>query len=148
MLTAHGSVGIGVGRAHLRVGVWTLDSPQARALADTLYLRQVAVLRIDRGVLPEELRALVQWLAGPVVPLEPGTPIVGPPGYPASRHLHLQPLDYSAVRLTDAAQETLAQGSVSLVDRLLNVLLEWVPDEPDWSVPEGGRARRCPPSSR
>ena len=52
VLAVHGSVGIGVGRAHLRVGVWTLDSPQARALAEALYLRQVAVLRIDRGVAP------------------------------------------------------------------------------------------------
>jgi hypothetical protein len=132
MLAAHGSVGVGVGRAHLRVGVWTLDTPQARALAESLYVRQVAVLRMDRGVQPDELRALVRWLAGPVAPLEPGTPTVGPPGYPAGRHVHLQPLDYSAVRLTDSAPAA-AAGAVSLADRLLNVLLTWVPDEPDWS---------------
>ena len=144
MLTAHGSVGIGVGRAHLRVGVWTLDSPQARALAEALYLRQVAVLRIDRGVTPEELRALVQWLAGPVVPLEPGTPAVGPPGHPAGHHLQLQPLDYSAVRLTDSVQETPPPGSVSLTDRLLNVLLEWIPDEPDWTGTGSGTGSAVP----
>jgi hypothetical protein len=91
-----------------------LDTPQAQAAA--LYLRQVAVLRMDRGVLTDELRALVQWLAGPVAPLEPGTPIVGPPGHPTSRHLHLQPLDYSAVRLTDSTPPS--QTSVSLADRL------------------------------
>ena len=73
MLSAHGSVAIGVTRKHLRVGVWTLESAQARALAQALYARQVAVLRIDRGLQPEELRALVLWLAGPAVPLEPGS---------------------------------------------------------------------------
>jgi hypothetical protein len=144
MLAAHGSVGIGVGRPHLRVGVWTLDSPQARALAETLYLRQVAVLRIDRGVQPEELRALVQWLAGPVVPLEPGTPAVGPPAYTASRHLQLQPLDYSAVRLTDSVSETASTGAVSLTDRLLNVLLEWGPDAVAWSGDGSGTGPALP----
>jgi hypothetical protein len=144
MLAAHASVGIGVGRAHLRVGVWTLDSPQARALADTLYLRQVAALRIDRGVQPEELRALVQWLAGPVLPLEPGTPALGPPGYTASRHLLLQPLDYSAVRLTDSVSETSATGAVSLTDRLLNVLLEWGPDAAVWSGEGSGTGPPLP----
>jgi HEAT repeat protein len=133
VLAAQGSVAIGVGRAHLRVGVWTLESPQARALAQALYQRQVAALRIDRGVQPDELRALVRWLAGPAVPLEPGTPIVGPPGLPGARHLQLQPLDYSAVRLTDQAQEASSRGAVSLTDRLLNVILEWAPDEADWS---------------
>ena len=101
MLSAHGSVAVGVARNHLRVGVWTLETAQARALAKALYQRQAAVLRVDRGIQPDELRALVQWLAGPVVPLEPGSPPAGPPGLPGARHLHLQPLDYSAVRLTD-----------------------------------------------
>ena len=94
--------------------------------------------------IPEELRALVQWLAGPVVPLEPGTAAVGPPGYPAGRHVQLQPLDYSAVRLTDSAQETPPRESVSLTDRLLNVLLEWVPDEPDWSGTGSGKGSAVP----
>ena len=65
MLASHGSIAIGVARAHLRVGVWTLDSPQARALAQALYRRQAAVLRMERGVEPAELRALVQWLGEP-----------------------------------------------------------------------------------
>ena len=137
MLASHGSVGIGVGRAQLRVGVWTLDTPQARALAQALYLRQVAVLRIERGVQPDEIRALVQWLASPVAPLEPGTDSVSPPGSPPTRHLRLQPLDYSAVRLTDARRASGA-SAMSLPDRLLNVLLEWVPDEPDWGEPGEG----------
>ena len=84
MLSAHGSVAVGVARDHLRVGVWTLETAQARALAKALYQRQAAVLRVDRGVQPDELRALVQWLAGPVVPLEPGSPPAGPPGAPGS----------------------------------------------------------------
>jgi HEAT repeat protein len=152
MLAVHGSVAIGVARQHLRVGVWTLDSAQARALAQALYQRQVAVARMDRGLLPEELRALVQWLAGPAVPLEPGSPAAGPPSLPSARHLHLQPLDYSALRLTDQATETTtpsseaaaeavaavateaaAQSPVSISDRLLNALLEWgAPDDADW----------------
>ena len=125
MLSAHGSVAIGVSRNHLRVGVWTLETAQARALAKALYQRQAAVLRMDRGIQPDELRALVQWLAGPAVPLEPGAPPAGPPGLPGARHLHLQPLDYSAVRLTDHTTEAKAEASpqagVSLSDRLLNV---------------------------
>jgi len=134
MLSAHGSVAIGVARKHLRVGVWTLESAQARALAQVLYQRQVAVLRIDRGLQPDEFRALVLWLAGPAVPLEPGSAATGPPTMPGARHLHLQPLDYSAVRLTDRAPETTAQpGAVSLSDRLLNVVLEWgTPGDVDW----------------
>lgn len=144
MLTAHGSVGIGVARGHLRVGIWTLDTPQARALAQALYLRQVAVLQFERGVLPDELQALVQWLAEPVAPLEPGTAPVGPPGFPSARHLRLQPLDYSAVRLTDRAKEAHGGASVSLTDRLLNVLLDWVPDEPDWDEPATGEGSGVP----
>ena len=136
MLASHGSIAIGVARAHLRVGVWTLDSPQARALAQALYRRQAAVLRIERGIEPAELRALVQWLAGPAVPLEPGSPAAGPPGLPRARHLQLQPLDYSAVRLTDHAEAASAQPSISLTDRLLNVLLEWGPGDADWIVAE------------
>jgi HEAT repeat protein len=134
MLSVHGSVAIGVARKHLRVGVWTLESAQARALAQALYQRQVAVLRLDRGLQSEEFRALVLWLAGPAVPLEPGSAPTGPPGMPSARHVHLQPLDYSAVRLTDQPSETTAQpGVVSLSDRLLNVVLEWgAPGDADW----------------
>ena len=144
MLASHGSVGIGVERAHLRVGVWTLDTPQARALAQALYLRQVAVLRIERGVQPDEVRALVHWLASPIVPLEPGTDPVSPPGSPPTRRLRLQPLDYSAVRLTDRANAASGAAAVSLADRLLNVLLEWVPDEPDWGEPGTGEGPGVP----
>jgi hypothetical protein len=140
MLAAQGSVAIGVARNHLRVGVWTLESPQSRALAQALYRRQAAALRMDHGIQAEELRALVQWLAGPVVPLEPGSRATGPPGLAAARHLHVQPLDYSAVRLTDRTGEMAvtaempAPPSVSLADRLLNVLLEWgASGEADWS---------------
>ena len=143
MLAVHGSVGVGVGRGQLRVGIWTLETPQARALADALYQRQVAVLRIERGVLPDELRALVQWLAGPLVPLEPGTATVSPPGGPPGRHLHLQPLDFSVVRLTDTADAP-ASEAVSLTDRLLNVLLDWVPDEAEWSDAGGGTGSAVP----
>ena len=134
MLSAHGSVAIGVAKKHLRVGLWTLESAQARALAQALYQRQVAVLRIDRGLQPEEFRALVLWLAGPAVPLEPGSAPTGPPTLPGARHVHLQPLDYSAVRLTDKSSETTAQpGVVSLSDRLLNVVLEWgTTGDADW----------------
>jgi HEAT repeat protein len=141
MLAAHGSVAVGVARNHLRVGVWTLESAQARALAQALYRRQAAVLRMERGIQPDELRALVQWLAGPAAPLEPGSAPAGPPGLPAARHLRIQPLDYSAIRLTDRAQPAPAgqpgQPGVSLTDRLLNVVLEWgVPGDADWSGDE------------
>ncbi|HEY7139416.1 MAG TPA: HEAT repeat domain-containing protein [Methylomirabilota bacterium] len=138
MLAAHGSVAVGVARNHLRVGVWTVDSAQARALAHALYQRQAAVLRMERGIQPDELRALVQWLAGPATPLEPGSPPAGPPGLPGARHLRLQPLDYSAIRLTDRAEPAPAgPPGVSITDRLLNVVLEWgVPGDADWSGDE------------
>jgi hypothetical protein len=136
MLEAHGAMAIGVARHHLRVGVWTLDSAQARALAHALYRRQAAVLRVERGVQADEVRALVGWLAGPVVPLEPGSPTAGPPGLRGARHLRLQPVDYSTVRLTDRREEEdAASPDVSLSDRLLNVLIEWgVPSPLDWDV--------------
>jgi hypothetical protein len=135
MLDAQGAVAIGVARHHLRVGVWTLDSPQARALAHALYRRHAAVLRMERGVQADELRALVEWLATPAVGLEPGAPAAGPPGLPGARHLRLQPLDYSTVRLTDRIEEGESPADVSLTDRLLNVLIEWeVPSPLDWDV--------------
>src|SRR5262249_3885462 len=148
MLAAHGSGALGVSRKHLRVGVWAVGSPPAQALAHALYQRQAAVVQMDRGLLPEELQALVQWLASPAVPLEPGSDASGPPSLPSARHLHLQPLDYSAVRLKDEttdttiptselAAEVAAQGTapepVSISERLLNVLLEWgTSDQADW----------------
>jgi len=140
MLVAHGSVAIGIARNHLRVGAWILESPQSRALALALYRRQATVLRMDPGVEADELRALVQWLAGPAVPLEPGSAATGPPGLEAALHIHVQPLDYSAIRLTDRKTETTqapdepAPPSVSLADRLLTVILEWgASGETDWS---------------
>ena len=152
MLAAHGSVAVGVSRKQLQVGVWTLESAQAQALAHALYQRQAAVVQMDRGLLAEELRALVQWLASPAVPLEPGSDVTGPPTLPSARHLHIQPLDYSAVRLTDettesetptselaaqAAAKAAVEDPVSISDRLLNVLLEWgAPDDADWR-PDG-----------
>ena len=153
MLAVHGSVALGVAKNHLRVGVWTLESAQARGLAQALYRRQAAVLRLERGVQADELRALVQWLAGPAEPLEPGSPAAGPPTLPTARHLHLQPLDYSAVRLTDRPGEAQIQlpltpaaaTSVSLSDRLLNVLLEWaVPAEADWGDDEPAKPGTVP----
>ena len=124
MLSAHGSVAVGATRTHLRVGPWTLEFPQARALAQALYQRHAAMLRFDRGIQSDELRALVQWLAGQPLPLEPGSPPAGPPGLPEARHVQLQPLDYSAVRLTDSAEEAPDQPSLSLAGRLLDLLLE------------------------
>ena len=152
MLAAHGSVAVGVSRKQLRVGVWTLESAQAQALAHALYQRQAAVVQMDRGLPAEELRALVQWLASPAVPLEPGSEVAGPPTLPSARHLHIQPLDYSAVRLTDettesetptselaaeAAAKAAVEDPVTISDRLLNVLLEWgTPDDAGWR-PDG-----------
>lgn len=153
MLAAHGSVAVGVAKNQLRVGVWTLESAQARGLAQALYQRQAAVLRLEQGVQADELRALVQWLAGPAAPLEPGSAAAGPPTLPTARHLHLQPLDYSAVRLTDRPAEAQIQlpltpaaaTSVSLSDRLLNALLEWaVPAEADWSGDEPAKPGTVP----
>jgi hypothetical protein len=145
MLAAHGTVAMGVARNQLRVRAWTLDSPQAQALAQALYRRQAAVLRMDHGVQPDELRALVEWLAGPAVPLEPGAPAAGPPGLPGARHLHLQPVDYSAVRMTDHPEEKpTPEQDVSLTDRLLNVLLEWGPGEVDWGTDTRTEGRALP----
>jgi hypothetical protein len=145
MLAAQGSVAVSVARSQLRIGTWTLDSPQARALAASLYQRQAAVVRLEQGLQPDELGALVQWLAGPTAPLEPGSPATGPPGLPGARHVRVQPVDYSAIRLTDRATEAPARPSLSLADRLLNVLLEWgASRDAGWTDDEdaasGGRA--------
>jgi hypothetical protein len=146
-LAALGSLALGVARSHLRAGTWTLDTAQARTLAQALYVRQVAVLHIEPGLEDAELRALVAWLGGPAVPLEPGATVVGLPGMPEARHVRVQPLDYSAIRLVDRA-ETPPSGAISLADRLLNVLLEWAPDEGAWTGEGGGAeggARGGPP---
>jgi HEAT repeat protein len=132
-LATLGPVALGVARTHLRAGVWTLNSPQACALAQALYRRQVATVQIDAGLTPAELRALVAWLGGPAVPLEPGAPVAGVPGMPTARHLHIQPVDYSVIRLVDDTAAPL-NGSVSLADRLLNILLESSPADRAWGL--------------
>jgi HEAT repeat protein len=124
-VAALGPLALGVGRTYLRVGLWTLDSPQAQALAQALYVRQVAVLHVDGVLEPAEVEALVTWLAGPADPVDPGTAVTGVPGMPHVRQVRIQPLDYSALRLVDEAEPSASTGAVSLADRLLNALLEW-----------------------
>ena len=93
-----GRVVLGVARDGLRAGETKLDSPPARRLAQALYDRDVAILRIDAGVQPGELEALLRLLVA-----EPrgGDPAPLGDRLEAGPHLHLELIDYSAVRVTD-----------------------------------------------
>ena len=127
MLSAHGSVAIGVARSHLRVGVWTLESAQARALAQALISGRSPFSGSTGASSPRSSGRSCSGSRARRSPSSPGRRQRGRLACPGARHLHLQPLDYSAVRLDGQASEATAAaaGVVSLSDRLLNVVLEW-----------------------
>jgi hypothetical protein len=136
-LDADGDLVLGVRRRSFLVGEATLESPQATKLARALYERSVAVVRIDTGVQIEELTALLRVLTG-----RPDRPDRLPAwdelAAAGVEHIHLQPVDYSLIRVTsDLGSDEPGPGdadlgpaaSESLTEGIVRILMERTPRE-------------------
>jgi len=116
-----GDLALGVTRDGLLFNNRTLDFDQAQKFAQALYLRDVAVLRIGRGVNSTELdiflRALGSDQARSAAPFWDELAAAG------VRHIGLQPVDYSAIRATEGLEDIQPDHPASLRDALIQALL-------------------------
>jgi hypothetical protein len=120
VLAASGAVTFGVARDGLVAAQEKLTSSHARDLARALYEREVALLRLDPGLEVAELESLLRAISGD------GTRGDRPPlsqqlAAQGIRHVTVETVDFSQVRLTDGAATEAAP--VSLWDDLLRTIL-------------------------
>jgi HEAT repeat protein len=120
LLTASGAVTFGIARDGLVASHEKLTSPHARDLAQALYLREVALLRFEPGLAPEELDALLRAMSsGP--PSADRRPLAEELAASGVTHVRVETVDFSQVRLTDGAGGEPAPPS--LWDDLLRAIL-------------------------
>jgi hypothetical protein len=119
LLTASGAVTLGIASDGLLAAQEKLTSPHARDLARALYLREVALLRLEPGLQPAELETLLREMSasprGDVRPLAEELSASG------VTHVRVESVDFSQVRLTDAPKGEAAPRS--LWDDLLRTIL-------------------------
>ena len=120
LFTASGAVTFGIARDGLVAAQEKLTSSHARDLARALYLREVALLRLEPGLQPAELESLLRAMSasstrGEVRPLAEELAASG------VTHLRVESVDFSQVRLTDEAGGEPAPRS--LWDDLLRTIL-------------------------
>ncbi len=112
---------IGVTRNGLAVGETRLRTLHAQKLARALYERQVAVVRFEHGLEPWELERLVCLLdADPS--RDEASSLWDQLTAAGVSHVHLEPIDYSTVRMTDEVRPEAGEAE-SLWDRLVQALL-------------------------
>jgi hypothetical protein len=120
LFTASGTVTFGIASDGLLAGQEKLTSSHARDLARALYLREVALLRLEPGLQPAELETLLRGVSavstrGDVRPLAEELAAGG------VTHVRVESVDFSQVRLTDETKDEPAPRS--LWDDLLRTIL-------------------------
>ena len=120
LFTARGAVTFGIASDGLLAGQEKLTSSHARDLARALYLREVALLRLEPGLQPAELETLLRGISavsvrGDVRPLAEELTASG------VTHVRVESVDFSQVRLTDETKDEPAPRS--LWDDLLRTIL-------------------------
>ena len=120
LLTASGSVTFGVSRDGLLAAEEKLTSSHARELARALYLREVALLRLEAGLEPAELESLLRAI-GAGDARRDHAPLAADLAQRGVTHARVESVDFSQVRLTDTPAATPAPPS--LWDDLLRIVL-------------------------
>jgi hypothetical protein len=120
LLAASGAVTFGISSDGLVAAQEKLTSSHARDLARALYLREVALLRLEPGLQPAELEALLRALSSS------GTrgdqrPLADELASNGVTHVRVESVDFSQVRLTDDTRAEPAPRS--LWDDLLRAIL-------------------------
>jgi hypothetical protein len=120
LLAASGAVTFGISSDGLVAAQEKLTSSHARDLARALYLREVALLRLEPGLQPAELESLLRVMSGN------GTrgdqrPLAEELAARGVTHVRVESVDFSQVRLTDDTRHEPAPRS--LWDDLLRTVL-------------------------
>ena len=133
-LASGGNLVLGVRRDRFLHGIIALDSPPAQRLAGALYDRGVAVVQIDAGVAVEEIEVWLRALVGGAGRAA-RSPIWEELVIGGVRHIRLQPVDYSLIRVTEdlspRAEPADRAEAESLTDRLVRILMARVPRAAD-----------------
>ena len=126
LLAPTGELAIAVSRDALVTPDERLESVPARKLAAALYRAGVGIVRLREGIEQRELESLLHHLphregGRPTRPLWEEMALAG------AVHLHVEPLDFSAVRATDTLDDDGLAGAVEesepLWDQILRKLL-------------------------
>jgi hypothetical protein len=120
LFTANGVVTFGIAGDGLVVAQEKLTSSHARDVARALYLREVAVLRLEPGLEAAELESLLRAMSasGAQSDLRPLAEELAASGV---SHVRVESVDFSQVRLTDETRS--GPGSPSLWDDVLRTIL-------------------------
>ncbi len=117
-----GEIVLGIAADGLMYGDEKIDSPQARKLAQALYTRNAAVLRIGRRTQSKDLETFLRLLGGGLAE-ERRRPIWEELVSADVTQIELQPVDYSAVRVTDDVAEPPKQAASTLWEEILKALM-------------------------
>jgi hypothetical protein len=144
LVAAGGRLTLGVTRDALLFGDETLSFIHARDLAQTLYRRAVAAVRIEPGVEAAELESFLRLL-GAEATGQDGPPLAQELAAAGIRHIHLESVDYSAVTATEELAASAKAGPLTLWEDVLRALLsgEGLSAE-SRKVVEAGGARSAP----
>ena len=113
---------LGVAADGLVYGDHKIESPQALKFAQALYTRNAAVLRIGRRTQPSDLETFLRLLGGAGV--DAGRRPIWEELISADvTEIELQPVDYSAVRMTEDVSEPKKQDSGTLWEEILKALM-------------------------
>ena len=117
-----GDVTFGIASDGLVFGDEKIDGPQAQKLAQALYTRGVAVVRFGAETEPRELETFLRMLG--TAPGDQSRPVWEELTAFGVVSINLQPVDYSAVRVSDDLQvRPEANASASLWEDILKALL-------------------------
>lgn len=133
LLTAGGKLTFGVARDTLVFGDETLSSMHARDLAQTLYRRAVAALRIEPGVDAAELESFLRLLGAETIARD-GPPLAQEVAAAGIRHIHVDAVDYSRITATEELAATARAAPRSLWEDILRAMLSG-----EGLTPEGRR---------
>ena len=117
-----GEVSLGVGKDGLIYGDLKIDSVPARKFGEALFSRGVAIIRFSSDTSVRDVEQLLRLLGGAPsrdIPLWEELTAAG------AMTINLQPVSYSAVRLTNTLEQRLpAEREGTLWDEILRALLE------------------------
>jgi hypothetical protein len=115
-----GDVVFGIARDGLIYGKEKIDSTGAQKFAQALYTRGVAILRFETLVEPRDIETFLRLLASP--PAAATRPIWEELTATGVIHIHLQPVDFTAISVTDDLTPKPKPESRSLWEEILRAL--------------------------
>jgi HEAT repeat protein len=141
LVAAGGKLALGVTRDALVFGDETLSFVHARELAQALYRRAVATVRIEPGVQPAELESFLRLLGGEAAGQD-APPLGQELAAAGVSHIQLESVDYSLVRATDDLAGEAQAGPPSLWEDVVRAMLSGEGLSPEGRKQiEGGGAR-------